>query len=265
MYRLIALDLDGTLLNDELSITEKTREVIGRARDCGAKIVLVSGRAYKSIERYINELNINDIVITMNGAKVTSSDGEKVIFGESLDEGICKTVLSMCEKEGVTAVMFAKDCVNIEKPGELTDFFEKHDRIPVTYTHTPLSKCCDGVEVGKLLLIDENEKLQKIKSCAEREIQEDVNLHFSLPFFLEVYSPNVDKAIMLGKVAEYYGIAREEILAIGDGGNDIPMLKFAGCSVAMGNAPDEVKKVADYVTVTNEEDGAALAIEKFLF
>jgi hypothetical protein len=118
--------------------------------------------------------------------------------------------------------------------------------------------------INKLLWYDEIERINAFEKEMHDLLGPSVNFHTSQPFFLEFVDVNASKAIALEKLGAYYGIQREEMIAIGDGFNDLSMIEYAGLGVAMENAPEEIKRIADYVTLSNENDGVAYVIEQFI-
>jgi len=120
------------------------------------------------------------------------------------------------------------------------------------------------IGVSKVLWYDEIERIKEFERRLDGLLNLTVNFYTSQPFYLEFVDQNVSKAVALEKMGEYYGITREEMIAVGDGFNDLAMIEYAGLGVAMGNAPEEVKNAADYVTLSNDEDGVAKVIEVFI-
>lgn len=263
MYKLIALDMDGTLLNEKHIVTDRVKEALKKAREMGVKVILSSGRAYKGIECYMDELDIKDLAITLNGAAVIDRKGEELIFSQCMDNDVSRKMIELANKHGIYNVLFIENDMFVKEINEKGQFFQEHDRIRLKPVGN-LDIFYKSQQVFKMLLIGENEELIKLRDEGKKLLGDRVCLTFSLPYFLEAYSPLVNKGIMLDKVAKYYGIKREEIIAMGDGENDIPMIEYAGIGIAMGNALQSVKDAADFITTTNVENGVAYAIHKFI-
>lgn len=263
MYKLIALDMDGTLLNEKHIVSDRVKDALQKAREMGVKVILSSGRAYKGIACYMEELDIKDLAITLNGAAVTDSTGEELIFSQCMDSDVSRKMIELARKHGIYNVLFIKNDMFVEEINEKGQFFQEHDRIRLKPVGN-LENFYEAQPVFKMLLIGENEELIKLRDEGKKLLGDRVCLTFSLPYFLEAYSPLINKGIMLEKVAKYYGIKREEVIAMGDGENDIPMIEYAGLGIAMGNAVQSVKDAADFITTTNVEGGVAHAIEKFI-
>jgi Cof subfamily protein (haloacid dehalogenase superfamily) len=263
LYKLIALDIDGTLLNGKHRVTEGVKEAINKAREMGVKVILSSGRAYEGITGYINELDMKDLAISLNGAVVTDYTGKELIFSQHMDADVSRNIIKLAHKHGIYNVLFTGSEMLVEEISEKGLFFEEHDRVRLRQVGN-FNEFYKSQPVSKMLLIGENQELVKLRDEGKRLLGDNVCLTFSLPYFLEAYSPLINKGIILEKVAKYYGIEREEVIAMGDGENDISMIKYAGLGIAMGNAVQSVKDAADFITATNDEDGVACAIEKFV-
>ncbi|WP_034868371.1 Cof-type HAD-IIB family hydrolase [Clostridium lundense] len=261
MFKLVALDIDGTLLDKEHLLRDGVIDTIKKVQEKGIKTVLVSGRDFRALKPFLRELNIQDLIIGMNGCKVYNNKGE-VVFSEALEPSIGKEIIRLCEKEHKFNILFINgntyvsesnnylgyeyytgSCIEV---GKLSDFYK------------------NNMDLDKIIVVDEHQKLLKIKEVLEESLLENINIEFTLPMFLEIFSKKVNKGLMLERVAKYYNIDREEILAIGDWDNDIPMIDYAGLGIAMGNASENLKKRASFITKTNEEEGAAYALKKFI-
>lgn len=265
MYKLIAIDMDGTLLKHDKTMSEKTKEVIEKARVKGARVVLASGRPLEGLENYLEELGLTsdeDYVICYNGAIVQNVKTKQVI-GRTILKGQDLIDLYALSKElGVNIHAFSKNgCVT-----------------PIMTTYSKLEGDINGIsvhvinydeidpeeEIIKIMFVDEPETLQKAVDQLPKEVHEKYTVVRSAPYFLEFLNKEVNKGEGVSILAEHLNVDREEVMCFGDAGNDLHMIEFAGMGVAMGNAFPEVKEVANYITKSNEEDGVAYAIEKFV-
>jgi Cof subfamily protein (haloacid dehalogenase superfamily) len=263
LYRLVALDMDGTLLNPNRIINDRVKKAIADARKKGVKIILSSGRGFKGIEKFVKELELDELVISINGAAVTDGSGEKLIFSQHLEPEVSKRILQLQKEDGIFAVLFIGNDMYVDELNDKSVYFSNFEDVKLT----PVANFLEFYKsqpIGKMLMIGEHEKLAVFKEKLLDELGRHINATFSLPHFLETYNINVNKGIMLHKVAEYYGIEMEEVIAMGDGENDISMIECAGLGVAMENAMEEVKLAADFITKSNAEDGVAYVIEKFI-
>jgi len=263
MYKLVALDMDGTMLNGDRELSDRVKLAIQQVRKKGVKVVLSSGRNFNGIKRFIDKLGLDELVMNLNGALVYDSSGENLVFSESIDSKACKSVIEICEECGAFVILFIGKEAYVDKYTKEAEFFENHDKVKVTPVGM-LSKFYTNQPAAKLMMVGENVELQRIRTKIQSSLGDKTNVAFSLPYFLEVYSSKISKGLMLQKVAEYYGIKTEEVIAMGDGENDLSMIEYAGLGIAMGNAMESVKKRADFITKSNTEDGVAYALEKFI-
>jgi len=267
MYKLIAIDMDGTLLREDKTISSKTKEALKAANSLGVKIVLTSGRPIQGIKNYLNELQLigkDDYVIGLNGAMICNcSDYSIISSSETLKGKDLKYIYNKVKelKTYVHAFTRYEDLVNIES--KFSEGEEKRINLKVKVVDF-LTETKDDDEILKVVLEEEKDVLDKITSQIPKELFEEYNVIRSLDFMIEFMKKGCTKANGIEKLAQHLGITREEIIAIGDAINDKEMIEYAGLGVAMGNAEDEIKMQADFITKTNEEDGVAYVIHKFI-
>jgi HAD superfamily hydrolase (TIGR01484 family) len=239
-YKLIALDLDGTLLNEQRTISAKNKEYIKRAQDAGVIVCISTGRGVKSAREHVAELQLDGPFVTANGSEVWM-DKQTVISRHLLTHEQVHKLIEVADRFGIWYWSYTVD-------GLLSrDNFDGN---------------VEGIDWLKLGFYDEDEAklraaLAVIKDWPGLEISNSHTLN------IEINPEGISKAVGLQLVCERLGITMDEIVACGDSLNDIAMIKAAGMGVAMGNAQQSVKDIADWVTLSNEEDGVAAAIEKF--
>lgn len=267
MYKLLALDMDGTLLNSDHKVSERNKEFIEKAKEKGIRVVLLSGREPGSIKHFSDELGLDGLISGFNGGIITDNKVEEIYFNCCLDEGLARKTILMGQ-ENMCSVVFLGDLLLVEDKNDLRyKTFEKYVIVPVKevgklYPYLEENKLWN--KIHKVLISDENSILKSFKEKLETETENKMSLLFSLPFFLEAFNKNVSKGKALEEIGKIYNVKKEEIIAIGDGENDISMIQYAGLGIAMGNAPDKVKRVADYVTLSNNNDGVSHIIEKYI-
>ncbi|MGI6123586.1 MAG: Cof-type HAD-IIB family hydrolase [Acetivibrionales bacterium] len=261
-YKLMAVDIDGTLLNDEGKITHATLDAIKKAVEQGLVFTIASGRPIQGIEYLNNILGLDAPFITYNGARIIKSKSKEVIFEQKLSYENAKKILSLGEKNNVTMMVWNDDKLYVNK---LNERVKKY--ITITMVTPILLNSDEPIKNGvtKILWYDDVQKIKEHVIKVKETLGDKINYHTSLPFFLEFNDINASKALALQKIGEHYGIKQSEIIAVGDGFNDLSMIEYAGLGVAMGNAVEAIKSKADYITLSNNEDGIAHVINKFIF
>lgn len=261
MYKLVAADMDGTLLNEKHVLNKKTIEAIQKIKKLGIKLVLVSGRGFNKLKPFEDQLNIHDFAICLNGVNLYK--GKKLISGQYMEDDVLYDVLSICEKDEVYPILFGDDeGVYVDKI--IKDYSSIEPYIGEVKAVGKLSEFCRKNKIYKITVYGKHEKLVKVENEIRNRFKNNINVYFSLPQYLEVFSIKADKGKMLRKVAEHCNIKKEEIIAFGDWDNDIPMLKYAGLGIAMNNGSKATKEAAEYITKSNVENGVAYALEKFI-
>lgn len=267
MYEILALDLDGTLLNEEHKLSEKNKEELAKLKEKDVRIILASGREPTSILPYSRKLDLEEMVIGFNGGIISDYTGEEIIYEENIDSEVAKDIIKTCEKKDIYNIVFIRNTLyvsnkkdkrfeifrnystsKIEEVGSLYNFIEKNNMWNI---------------IGKLLQCGENEFLSIFKKELERKYSEKIFAQFSLPCFLEVYSSKASKGKALNRITKSYNLNRESVVAIGDGENDISMIEYAKVGIAMENALDRVKEKSDFITLSNSDDGVSHAIKKY--
>lgn len=266
MYKIIALDMDGTLLNGEKKITDRTKAALNAAREKGVKVVLSSGRPVEGIERYLEELELiddNEFVLSYNGCLVQKIKSKDIICERGLKGSDLHYAYAISKELGVNIHAFSPE------RGLITPKVSKYTEVEATINGIDIN-ICDFDEVGadediiKIMYIDEPEILDKALEKLPKEVSEKYYIAKSTPFFFEIINKDGNKGVGLKALADYLNVSREEVIAVGDAGNDHSMIEYAGLGVAMGNATEDTKELADYITATNEEDGVAKVVEKFI-
>jgi len=261
-YKMIASDLDGTLLNDDSILSERTKDAVLKAMDAGALFVMATGRAMSGIE-HINAIFDRDVpFITLNGAVIIMGKSRKILVNKYLDFALAKDVFNSGAGLDVAMVVWTGRRLWASREDEATRLYNgkagKEMRI-ISYF--------DELEeegISKVLWIDTPERIRRHHHSMKERYYGRLNCYPSQPMFLEFVSLDTDKAIAMEEIGRIYGIDRSEMIAVGDGYNDVSMLEYAGLGVAMDNAPDDVKAVCGYVTLSNNEDGVAAVIEKYI-
>ncbi len=265
MYKLVAIDIDGTLLNSKNIISQRNHSAIQAAKKKGVKIVLATGRPMDGIKCYLSELNLlekGDYAVAFNGALVQDSHNGAVLSkkGLTLDELNYLYNLSLELEVNIHALTPSR-CIT-PKYSKYSQHEADINKIPLDIVDfNTLNK---DTEIIKAMYIDEKEILDRVVANLPEVVYEKFTILRSAPFFLEFLNKEVNKGIGVAALAESLGIKKEEVICIGDAGNDLHMVEYAGLGVAMSNAFPELKDAADYITHSNDEDGVAHVIDKFI-
>ncbi|MBF9000407.1 MULTISPECIES: sugar-phosphatase [Vibrio] len=265
MYKIIALDMDGTLLNSQKQISPRTKEAIAKAQQQGIRVVLASGRPIEGIRNQLAELNIasdSDFVLYYNGSIVENVGTGEIIHQDIITGKDAKQIARMAKELGVHTHAFSQiHGLITPKNSRYTDVEAEINGI--TITEMDFEQLEDDHPIIKSMIIDEPELLAKAIEQMPAELQQQFTMVKSAPYFLEFLNPNSNKGVGLKAVADYLNVSAEEVISMGDAGNDLHMLHYAGLGIAMANAMEEAKQAANAITLSNDEDGVAVAIEKY--
>jgi Cof subfamily protein (haloacid dehalogenase superfamily) len=261
-YRLLAIDLDDSLLNDDIAISEKNKEAIRHAVDRGVIVTIATGRMLRATTPFVKHLGIDFPIITYQGALIANSLSKDVLLHIPVDLDYAREIIGECHRNNVHLQVFVNDMYFYEKDNRYSDIYRRVSGIEGEAVGPLLDFLT--CEPTKLVMIDEPENIQKWQKYFGKKYEGRLEVVVSKANYLEFTHIEATKGNALKFLAGKHGIKQEEIIAIGDSFNDITMLRYAGLGVAMGNASEIVKSQADYVTYTNNEDGVAHVIEKFI-
>ncbi len=265
--RLLALDLDDTLLRDDLTISPRDKEAVLAAEHAGVRIVLASGRVRESMQPYADALGMRDrpgYIVSGNGTLVTRSDTAEVVLRHLLATETALTAYRLVDRHGLPAEVYIGD----------TAYASRDDRwVDEDCECSGLSKCIvpqfekliAGIDVPKIMIPGDPEKLSRLQAVLQAEFDGSIHTVTSKPYFLEILPSAADKGSAVAHIATELGIPRAQVMAIGDGMNDAGMIRYAAIGVAMPNASEELKAIADWVApADNEHAGVAQALELVL-
>ena len=266
MYKLVAIDMDGTLLREDKTISERTKKAIQSAREKDVTVVLATGRPIEGVSRYLEELNMytdKDYVLSYNGALVQKTLSKEVIGKVALTGEDLHYLKKLSDELNVNIHAFS------ESKGLITPKNSKYTEVEASINNINIHEInFDTISkdevIVKIMMIDEPEILGPAIENLPKEVFEKYTVVRSTPYFLEFLNKEVNKGVGVEMLAKHLGIKQEEVITFGDAGNDLHMIEYAGLGVAMANAFDEVKEAANYITDSNENDGVAKAIEKFI-
>lgn len=268
-YQVIVLDLDGTLTNRDKIITPRTKEALMKAQDLGKTVVLASGRPTMGVMPLARELELErygGYVLSFNGGMIVNCKTRETVFQSQLPPEINGKVIGQAVEHRVNVMTYQGDRI------VATDAQFRYIALESRVCHMEVTEIRDPEKlkeyvtfpVPKFILTEEDEYLALVEPKVKAAMGEDFSVYRSDPYYLEVLPKGIDKAKSLERFLEVAGYRREEMIACGDGYNDLSMIQFAGLGVAMENGVLPVRQAADYITWSNNDDGVAHVVEKFM-
>lgn len=265
-YKMIVLDLDGTLTNSDKVITPKTKEALMKVQALGKKVVLASGRPTQGVVHLAEELHLQDFggyILSYNGGVIINCRTKEIVFSAMLPVEANQTIIRLSKEhqvdiltyEGETIITNNKDCPYGQLESRINGMELKEVEDIETYV---------DFAVPKYLFLDDGDYLAMVEPKVKAALGKNFSVYRSEPFFLEILPRGIDKAQSLARLLEKTGLTREEMIACGDGYNDLSMIRYAGLGVAMENGVLPVRNAADYITLSNNNDGVAHVVEKFM-
>lgn len=272
-YKLICIDMDGTLLNKNHDVSKENKIAIKKAIEKGVCVAVTTGRLFASAKYFANLIGAETPIISSNGAYISEKNGNKVIYKSTLTLDQILRIYDIIKKYELTVYFNMSDAILADKklPSNhgyklMNDLIEKEeDRIKI-YEDIDLIKTLEKYKrhILKAICVEEKdlEKLYKVKE--ELKKYSDLEVVSSWKNNFEIMKAGTSKGKAVEMLAKFLDIKKEEVICIGDSENDLSMIKYAGLGVAMGNGMNLIKQECDYITFTNEENGVARVIEKFV-
>lgn len=276
-FKIIIMDVDGTLTNSQKIVTPKTKAALMKAQELGIKLILASGRPTSGLIGLGHELQMDKyhgLFVCYNGSKVVDCQTKEELFNQplSIEEG--KAVLEHMKKFDRVRPMIDK--------GEYMFVNNVYDNY-INFNGAPFNvieyesrggnyKLCEiddlaafaDFEINKILTTSDPEYLQEHYQEMMEPFKDSLSCMFTGPFYFEFMAQGIDKAKALDTVLKPMGYSQDEMIAFGDGHNDASMVKYAGTGVAMANAVQDLKDISQYITLSNDEDGIAEALYKYI-
>jgi Cof subfamily protein (haloacid dehalogenase superfamily) len=258
----VACDLDRTLIGEDAVLRPRTRRVIARTRAAGIHVILVTGRMFQSVRRYALEARLDDPVVCYQGAVVAEPQTGRWLRHEPIPLELARETIGALHDEGFGMNCYVGDELYV---AEITPEARRYADFQQLELH-PVGDLLGWLAdpPTKLVVIDDPEVLDRLKQRMLGRFDGRLYISKSLPYFLEFASPEVTKAAGLDFLAEHVGFARERTIAFGDGENDVELVEWAGYGVAVANAHDRVKEVADLVCPSVDDEGVAQVLEASL-
>jgi len=261
MYKLLALDLDGTLIGRDLTISPRTKNAIGQLMSRGIIVTIATGRMFQSALPFAQELNINVPIICYQGAMVGNPITKEILWHLPVPLTLAKQVIESVREEGLHINAYLDDELYVDRVNEEAELYSVISKVEAH----PVGNLLDFLDRDptKLVIIGKPVEIDEITGKLSNKFGSALYVAKSYERFCEIAHPDCGKGKALAQIAAKLGIAQSEVVTIGDNPNDVDMLEWAGMGIAMANGTDEAKKAADWVTGSIEEDGVVQAIEKF--
>ena len=267
-YKLLVLDIDGTLLNGQGKISSADIEALSRAQNSGVQVSLSTGRSLKACLKIINRLELDNYHIFFDGALVSNPDLTKEVYVQPLSKKTLQQIVLFARSHDIDLELFSATRYFAERETWSTEAHRQFFGIESSMTDFTGIWKRERIIKGGLVTtnVQEEAKAESIRSTFGDSLQLSAARTPAYPgiVFFNILAPRVSKGKALEALTLHTEISLDEVIAIGDGTNDISLLSSAGLAIAMGNAPDEVKKVANHITLDVDHSGLAAAINKFL-
>lgn len=263
-YKMIVLDMDDTLLTDDHTISEENKEMIFKAQEKGVKVVLASGRPTSAMTSYAKELKLdfyNSYMLSYNGAVITDLKEDKILFEQTLTKEQIHELYDYSQKNNTHIITYVNEEIVSETDSEFIEI-EKH----ITgMAHNKVRSFKNAVQSNavKCILLEEPSYLKTVEDDLKQAMPH-LSVSMSKPFFLEVAQQGIDKAHSLKKLAKRLDINQSEIIAVGNAGNDLTMIEYAGLGVWVDNVTPELRDKADVIVASNNDHGVAEVIRRYI-
>lgn len=263
-YKVMALDIDGTLTNSQKVITEKTKQALFDFQEQGGKIILASGRPTQGIIPHAKSLHLDEYggyILAYNGGCAIDCKTHDILFQDTLEPEYIPEIYNVIKEYPVGINTYEGDKIVVGHDiNKYTELESRINGMDIKYVED-FPEYVD-FDVNKCLLQGEPENILELEGVLSEKYKNKLGIFKSEPFFLEIVPQGIDKAMSIDRLLKTIGFTTEECIACGDGFNDISMLKYAGLGVAMDNASDTVKEAADFITLSNDSDGIAHLLEQ---
>lgn len=265
-YKLIVLDIDGTLTNSKKEITPHTRYALLEAQSQGKKVILASGRHPIGIEPIARDLMLDKnggYIMAFNGGKIINCATNQTIVSKIFPNEYLSDIVSVLKESNITINTYSDN--SIISDNKVNDYtYVERDILKINMVVVDDFVSAVKFDINKILLAGEPDEIDKYKEILAMRYDGLLDVYKSAPYFLEIMPFGVTKGSMLPLLLDKLGVNRDELIAFGDNYNDMTMIGYAGFGVAMGNAEEDVKKIANYVCESNDEDGVAKTMAKYV-
>lgn len=265
MYKLLAIDLDGTLLNDQKQISEQDITAINKARALGLRVIIATGRPTSGARRVLETIGFahGDFLISNNGSSILELPGFINRLTLPITVRDHRRIDAFCKAQGLRHYSFDATYCLSESLHEFTEWEQDANQIEVQVVD--FSQLDETRELLKVMAFGQPDEIDRAVAAVTPELYRRYAVVRSADVLLEFLHPQATKGNAVKTVADWLGLKRSQVICIGDSGNDLDMIQFAGLGIAMGNAHPDIKNAADDVTASNQNSGIARALDKHVF
>lgn len=266
MYKLVAIDVDGTLVNDDKKLTQKTINSIKNAIQRDIKIVISSARSFNRLKNYLEQLDLmkdKQYTICFNGAVIIENKNQNVLLSNNFKVDDIWELINIANKFDTPIFLYSMNNVFAEEVPKIIQNSKNFKNIKLDLVKFETIDYNENI-IYKIIFVNNYDNIAKIRKQIPKELYEKFEITSSMPERIEFVKKGITKSNSLQFICKECNIKRSEVIAIGDADNDIDMINFAGLGVAMGNAQNLLKEKANYITRSNNDDGVADVIEKYI-
>lgn len=262
--RMLAIDMDGTLLRDDNTISAHTHRVLERARERGVHVVVATGRMFSSAKQLAAELGLGNVpIITYSGGLIATAETEEILYHKPLAADLAREVLAAARETGVFTQMYIGDTLYVPERNSFVRDYEAHCRVRAQDAGEEFWRMTAAPT--KILLVEGDlATMERVAARMHSLFEGRVNFVQSTPYFFEMVAADVSKGIAVEQLGLRYGVPLAQVMAFGNAQNDAGMLQAVGWPVAVGNAIEPLKRLARLIAPTNNEDGVAKTVEKYV-
>ncbi len=259
MYKLAVFDLDGTLLKSDYSLSELHKKAVTELKNKGVKVVLASGRPNELMKEYVKELRLDTPVVSCNGSVIYNHETKETLYSKAIPKQIVTKIYQYAKDNEIDLLLYGTGFIASNFNERYRFFTKRNQELPVDVQGNFI--LVDGQEeeilssdINKILFIEKDRETY-FNLLDELSLYDSISVTRSKEEFIDIGPLDISKGEAVKKLALYYNLTSTQIIAFGDQYNDVPMLQYAGLGVAMGNAIEDVKKEANDVALSNQEDG----------
>ncbi len=264
MFKAIASDLDGTLLNSKIELSEYSKEILNAANKKGIEFIISTGRMYRSLVRIIPQMPFCRYAVTTMGAEIYDTHKNERIYSVPLEPENARAVVEYGLKNNLHINIYINNVLYTNSLDKFSDFYLRTTDAPSTLIEGDVLEFIKDKVISKILYITEVEDAPAIQKECIQLFGDKMNVCGSLKMYTEFSSFNAQKDIAVNWLIEKLGIKKDELIVFGDSGNDVSMLKNTGYACAVANAGDYVKEIADEVVEDNDNDGVAKTVKRYI-